>query len=375
MVWPATYQETDFVEAGVDGDDGRAARRAGIADTAEYRGCRRPGRRAGRRRGPVTRPERKPIMIEAVGLTKRYGDRVAVDQLSFSVRPGQVTGFLGPNGAGKSTTMRMILGLDAPSAGTVTIDGRPFVALDNPMREIGALLDAKAIHGGRSAYNHLWCLAQTNNLPKRRVAEVLELVGLTEVAKKRSKGFSLGMGQRLGIASALLGDPKVLMFDEPVNGLDPEGIRWIRNLMKALAAEGRTVFVSSHLMSEMENTADHLLVIGRGKLIADCTVQEFIDQNSELAVRVRTPEVDAFAPLLRAAGAVVAPDGDAAMLVTGLTMDRVGDLAFDNRIRLHELAPLQASLEQAYMELTKDSVEFHAAVPGSRPDAIQEISR
>jgi ABC-2 type transport system ATP-binding protein len=313
-------------------------------------------------------------MIEAVGLTKRYGGRVAVDQLSFSVRPGQVTGFLGPNGAGKSTTMRMILGLDTPTAGTVTIDGRPFAALGNPMREVGALLDAKAIHGGRSAYNHLWCLAQTNNLPKRRVGEVLELVGLTEVAKKRSKGFSLGMGQRLGIASALLGDPKVLMFDEPVNGLDPEGIRWIRNLMKSLAAEGRTVFVSSHLMSEMENTADHLLVIGRGRLIADCTVQEFIDQNSELAVRVRTPEAEAFAALLRAAGAAVVPDGSAELLVTGLNMDRVGDLAFDNRIRLHELAPLQASLEQAYMELTKDSVEFHAAVPGSRPDAIQEIS-
>jgi ABC-2 type transport system ATP-binding protein len=209
-------------------------------------------------------------MIEAVGLTKRYGDRLAVDALTFSIRPGQVTGFLGPNGAGKSTTMRMILGLDAPSAGSVTIDGRPFAAMDNPMREVGALLDAKAIHGGRSAYQHLWCLAQLNNLPKARVDEVLELVGLTAVARKRSKNFSLGMGQRLGIASALLGDPKVLMFDEPVNGLDPEGILWIRNLMRSLAAQGRTVFVSSHLMSEMENTADHLLVIGRGRLLADC---------------------------------------------------------------------------------------------------------
>src|SRR5947209_11732907 len=224
-------------------------------------------------------------MIEAVGLTKRYGDKLAVDGLSFSVQPGQVTGFLGPNGAGKSTTMRMILGLDAPTSGSVSVNGRPFVAADHPMREVGALLEAKAIHGGRSAYHHLLCLAQTNDLPKRRVGEVLEMVGLTEVTRKRSKGFSLGMGQRLGIAAALLGDPRVLMFDEPVNGLDPEGILWIRNLMKALAAEGRTVFVSSHLMSEMENTADHLLVIGRGKMIADCTVAEFIASNSVQSVK------------------------------------------------------------------------------------------
>ena len=314
-------------------------------------------------------------MIEAVGLTKRYGKRLAVDQLSFSVKPGQVTGFLGPNGAGKSTTMRMILGLDTPTAGTVTVDGRPFSTLDNPMREVGALLEAKAIHGGRSAYNHLWCLAQTNNLPKRRVDEVLELVGLSEVAAKRSKGFSLGMGQRLGIASALLGDPRILMFDEPVNGLDPEGILWIRNLMRNLAAEGRTVFVSSHLMAEMENTADHLLVIGRGRMIADCTVQEFIDQNSEQAIRVRTPEVDRLAGLLAATGATTVPDGDAALLVTGVGADRIGDVAFDNRIRLHELAPVQASLEQAFMELTRDSVEFHAAVPGSRTDVATEAVR
>jgi ABC-2 type transport system ATP-binding protein len=314
-------------------------------------------------------------MIEAVGLTKRYGKRLAVDQLSFSVKPGQVTGFLGPNGAGKSTTMRMILGLDTPTAGTVTVDGRPFSKLDSPMREVGALLEAKAIHGGRSAYNHLWCLAQTNNLPKRRVDEVLELVGLSEVAGKRSKGFSLGMGQRLGIASALLGDPRILMFDEPVNGLDPEGILWIRNLMRNLAAEGRTVFVSSHLMSEMENTADHLLVIGRGRMIADCTVQEFIDQNSEQAIRVRTPELDRLAGLLGATGATTVPDGDAALLVTGVGADRIGDVAFDNRIRLHELAPVQASLEQAFMELTRDSVEFHAAVPGSRTDVAQEAAR
>jgi ABC-2 type transport system ATP-binding protein len=302
-------------------------------------------------------------MIEAVGLTKRFGDRLAVDQLSFAVRPGQVTGFLGPNGAGKSTTMRMILGLDRPTAGTVTVNGQPFTHLRHPMREVGALLDAKAIHGGRSAYNHLLCLAQTNNLPKRRVGEVLDLVGLADVARKRAKGFSLGMGQRLGIAAALLGDPRILMFDEPVNGLDPEGILWIRNLMKSLAAQGRTVFVSSHLMSEMENTADHLLVIGRGRLIADCTVQEFIDRNSELAVRVRTPEAGRLAELLAGAGGKAVPDGDGALLVTGLGTDRIGDLAFDNGIRVHELAPLQASLEEAFMEMTRDSVEYHAAVP------------
>src|SRR5246500_3325351 len=217
-------------------------------------------------------------MIEVRGLSKRYGEKLAVNNLSFDVVPGKVTGFLGPNGAGKTTTMRLMLGLDYPNAGTVTIDGQQYAHLANPMREVGALLDAKAVHGGRSAYNHLLCLAQTNNLPKRRVGEVLDLVGLAEVAKKRSKGFSLGMSQRLGIAATMLGDPKVLMFDEPVNGLDPEGILWIRNLMKALAAEGRTVFVSSHLMSEMENTADHLIVIGRGKLIAATSMKGFVAQ-------------------------------------------------------------------------------------------------
>jgi ABC-2 type transport system ATP-binding protein len=302
-------------------------------------------------------------MIQARGLSKRYGEKIAVNDLSFDVEPGKVTGFLGPNGAGKTTTMRLMLGLDYPDAGGVTIDGKPYVTMANPMREVGALLDAKAVHGGRSAYNHLLCLAQTNKLPKRRVDEVLELVGLTEVARKRTKGFSLGMSQRLGIAGTLLGDPKILMFDEPVNGLDPEGILWIRNLMKALAAEGRTVFVSSHLMSEMENTADHLVVIGRGRLIADCTVQEFIDRNSQLAVRVRTPEVERLAGLVGAAGGKAVPDGEGALLVTELALDRIGDLAFDNGIRLHELAPLQASLEQAFMEMTKDSVEYHAAVP------------
>jgi ABC-2 type transport system ATP-binding protein len=302
-------------------------------------------------------------MIEARGLTKRYGDTLAVDNLSFSVAPGKITGFLGPNGAGKTTTMRMILGLDQPTAGQVTVAGKPFARLAHPMREVGALLDAKALHGGRSAYNHLLCLAQSNNLPRKRVDEVLGLVGLSEVAGKRARGYSLGMGQRLGIAGAMLGDPKVLMFDEPVNGLDPEGILWIRNLMKALAAEGRTVFVSSHLMSEMESTADHLLVIGRGKLIADCTVAEFIAANSQQTLRVRTPQPDQLAKLVATAGGTVRENGDGVLVVTGLFADQVGDLAYDNSVRLHELATVHASLEKAFMDLTASSVEFHAGVP------------
>jgi ABC-2 type transport system ATP-binding protein len=298
-------------------------------------------------------------MIEARGLTKRFGDKLAVDQLSFTVEPGRITGFLGPNGAGKTTTMRLILGLDHPTRGSVTVNGREFPRSANPMREVGALLDAKAMHGGRSAYNHLLCLAQTNSLPRRRVGEVLDLVGLTEVAGKRSKGFSLGMGQRLGIAAALLGDPAILMFDEPVNGLDPEGILWIRSLMKQLAGEGRTVFVSSHLMSEMENTADHLIVIGRGRLIADCSVAEFIERNSVQAVRVRTPQPDALVAAIRRVGGRVAAAGEA-IVIHGLAADKVGDLAYENGIRLHELAVAQASLEEAYMEQTAASVEFRA---------------
>src|SRR5436305_2323079 len=269
-------------------------------------------------------------MIEARGLTKRFGDKLAVDQLSFTVEPGRITGFLGPNGAGKTTTMRLILGLDRPTRGSVTVHGKEFGRLAYPMHEIGALLDAKAMHGGRSAYNHLLCLAQTNGLPPRRVGEVLDLVGLTEVAGKRSKGFSLGMGQRLGIAAALLGDPAILMFDEPVNGLDPEGILWIRNLMKRLAGEGRTVFVSSHLMSEMENTADHLIVIGRGRLIADCSVAEFIERNSVQAVRVRTSQPDALVAAVRRAGASVAAAGGDAIVVQGMAGARVGSPAFED---------------------------------------------
>ncbi len=302
-------------------------------------------------------------MIEAQSLTKRYGDKVAVDHLTFRVEPGKITGFLGPNGAGKTTTMRLILGLDRPSGGSVTVHGKPFGQLAQPMREVGALLEAKAVHGGRSAYHHLLCLAQTNNLPARRVGEVLELVGLSDVARKRSNGFSLGMGQRLGIAAALLGDPAILMFDEPVNGLDPEGILWIRNLMKALAAEGRTVFVSSHLMSEMENTADHLLVIGRGRLIADCTVAEFIARNSVQTVRVRTPQRDALAGAVHQAGGHVTGATGGVIVVQGLAPERIGDLAYEAGIRLHELAPAQASLEQAFMELTAASVEFRAGGP------------
>ena len=290
-------------------------------------------------------------MIEARGLTKRFGDKLAVDQLTFTVEPGRITGFLGPNGAGKTTTMRLILGLDRPTRGAVTVHGQEFTKLAYPMHEIGALLDAKAVHGGRSAYNHLLCLAQANGIPRRRVGEVLDLVGLTDVAKKRSKGFSLGMGQR------------------PVNGLDPEGILWIRNLMKALASEGRTIFVSSHLMSEMENTADHLLVIGRGRLIADCSVAEFIKRNSVQSVRVRTPKPDILAGLIVEAGGTTVPGAGGALVAQGLPVDQIGDLAFENGIRLHELAPAQASLEEAFMELTADSVEFHAHAPGQQDAA------
>ena len=309
-------------------------------------------------------------MIEVRGLTKRYGDKVAVDDLTFGIEPGKVTGFLGPNGAGKTTTMRCILGLDYPDKGTVVIDGQAFRDFAYPMREVGALLEAKAVHGGRSARNHLLCLAQTNNLPRRRVGEVLELVGLTEVAAKRSKGFSLGMSQRLGIAATLLGDPKMLMFDEPVNGLDPEGILWIRNLMKALAAEGRTVFVSSHLMSEMENTADHLIVIGRGKLIADCSMKEFVARASGASVRVRTPSADQLIRAVTVRGATVGTGDDGSIEVRGLSAEQIGDLAFDEGVRLHELATVRASLEEAFMELTADSVEFHADAPSHPASAM-----
>jgi ABC-2 type transport system ATP-binding protein len=311
-------------------------------------------------------------MIEARGLVKRYGPTLAVDGLSFTICPGLVTGFLGPNGAGKTTTMRLILGLDYPTAGTVTVSGEPYPRLASPMHEVGALLDAKAVHGGRSGRSHLLSLAQTNGIPRRRVDEVLGIVGLSGVAGKRSKGFSLGMSQRLGIAATLLGDPQILMFDEPVNGLDPEGILWIRTLMRSLAAEGRTVFVSSHLMSEMEHTADHVIVIGRGRLIADCSMAEFIARSSGQAIVVRTPQPDALARAVAAAGGASAgvAGGEAGELeVSGLTEERIGDIAFAHGVRLHHLAPSRASLEQAFMELTADSVEYHAGLPETRRPA------
>ncbi|MEU3709633.1 ABC transporter ATP-binding protein [Streptomyces catenulae] len=299
-------------------------------------------------------------MIELDGLTKHYGDKVAVDHLTFTVRPGLVTGFLGPNGAGKSTTMRMMLDLDNPTAGSVRIDGEHYRRLTDPLRSVGALLDAKAVHGGRSAYHHLLCLAQSNGLPRRRVGEVLDTVGLTPVARKRSKGFSLGMGQRLGIAAALLGDPRVLLFDEPVNGLDPEGIHWIRNLMKNLAAQGRTVFVSSHLMSEMALTADHLVVIGRGRLLADTSMAEFIRGNSRSYVRLRSPEAERLRDVLHAERIAATEAADGTLEVDGVPSERLGELAARHGLVLHELSPQQASLEEAFMQLTAESVEYHA---------------
>jgi ABC-2 type transport system ATP-binding protein len=310
-------------------------------------------------------------MIDAKGLTKQYGSRLAVDHADFSVAAGRVTGFLGPNGAGKSTTMRMILGLDRPTAGSVTINGVRYSQLASPLREVGALLDAKAVHGGRSAYNHLSVLAKTNGIPKRRVAEVIGMVGLDSVAGRRSGGFSLGMGQRLGIAGALLGDPAVLMFDEPVNGLDPEGILWIRNLMKSLAAQGRAVFVSSHLMSEMALTADHLVVIGRGRILADEPTAQFIDRNSTSYVRVRSPQMAELAPKLAAQGWQVQQQPDYSVHVLGADPGRVGDVAGQNGLWLHELALVQSSLEEAFMRLTADSVEYHAAhVPSGPADPL-----
>ncbi|MEW2519136.1 ABC transporter ATP-binding protein [Actinacidiphila alni] len=303
-------------------------------------------------------------MIQAVGLTKQYGGKTAVYNLSFQVRPGTVTGFLGPNGSGKSTTMRMILGLDEPTSGQVTIGGVPYRQLPNAPRKVGALLDAKAVHGGRSARQHLLCVAQLSGIPARRVDEVLGVVGLQDVAFRRSKGFSLGMGQRLGIAGALLGDPEVLLFDEPVNGLDPEGIHWVRNLMRKLASEGRTVFVSSHLMSEMALTADHLIVIGRGQLLADMSVKDFIAHHSTGYALVRTPaeggERETFDKALAEAGGTVQAEPDGALRVTGLELPRISDIAYDSGVRLWELSPHQASLEEAYMRLTSGAVDYRS---------------
>jgi len=301
-------------------------------------------------------------MIEASGLTKDYGSKRAVDALSFAIQPGIVTGFLGPNGSGKSTTMRLILGLDAPTSGDVQVNGKHYRDHAAPLHEVGALLEARSVHTGRSAYNHLLALAQTHGISRRRVDELIDLVGLHEVARKRAGQFSLGMGQRLGIATALLGDPATVMLDEPVNGLDPEGIHWMRNLLKQLAAEGRTVFVSSHLMSEMALTADHLIVIGRGRLIADTSVDDFVRRASKNVVRVRSPQ----ATLLR--DALLGPDVSVTELepgvleVSGLTAEQVGEAAAERSYVLHELTPQQASLEEAFMELTRDDLEFRASL-------------
>ena len=299
-------------------------------------------------------------MIEATHLTKRYGATVAVADLSFQIKPGQVTGFLGPNGAGKTTTMRMITGLDAPTAGSVTINGHANRDLAAPLTEVGALLDAKALHGGRSARNHLRVLAASNGLPGSRVHEVLRIVGLGDVAGRRAGGFSLGMGQRLGIAAALLGDPGILIFDEPVNGLDPEGIVWVRTFMRELAAEGRTVLVSSHLMSEMALTADHLLVIGKGRLIAAAATREFIDQSSEQSVLVRSEDDENLARRITELGGTVQRAAGAGLDITGIPSGAVGKVAYAAGIVVSELTPSRASLEEAFMAMTRDSVEFAA---------------
>lgn len=311
-------------------------------------------------------------MIEAVGLTKRFGTKVAVDAVSFTVRPGVVTGFLGPNGAGKSTTMRMILGLDRADEGTVTVAGRSYRDLPAPLREVGALLDAKAVDGGRSARAHLRWIAQAGGIPMSRIDEVLGTVGLSDVAGEKVGGFSLGMAQRLGIAVAMLGDPPVLLFDEPVNGLDVEGIRWVRTLMRDLAAEGRTVLVSSHLMSEMEATADHVLVIGRGSLVADLPIGEFVSMGTGAHVRVVSPGADRLVPLVEKAGGSVATAAGGELLVRGVDNVVVGDLAARAGITLHELIPQRATLEDTFVELTGDSVEYRATDPGTTSTDLED---
>jgi ABC-2 type transport system ATP-binding protein len=303
-------------------------------------------------------------MIEARNLTKRYGGTLAVKDLSFDVRPGRVTGFLGPNGAGKSTTMRMILGLDAPTSGSVTVRGKRYSAHRRPLHEVGAVLESRAMHPGRTAFSHLLCLAQSNGIGRRRVNEVLDLVGLHDAARRRARGYSLGMSQRLGLASALLGDPPVILCDEPVNGLDPDGIRWIRTLLRGLAAEGRTVFVSSHLMSEMALTADHLIVVGRGTLIADASVADIVGDARRSYTLVRSPHSSRLEQALRQAGAIVAPTGSA-LEVRGISCSDVGDIAAREGVTLHELSLQQPSLESAFFDLTRDSVEFHGTVSTS----------
>jgi ABC-2 type transport system ATP-binding protein len=314
-------------------------------------------------------------MIEIDHVTKRYGEKVAVEDLTFSVKPGVVTGFLGPNGAGKSTTMRVIVGLDRPNAGSATVNGQPYRDLPAPLRQVGTLLEARAIHTGRSAYNHLLAMAQTHGIDRRRVGEVIDLVGLTEVARKRAGGFSLGMGQRLGVAAALLGDPEVLILDEPANGLDPEGILWIRNLLKGLAAEGRTVFVSSHLMAEMAQTADHLVIIGRGRLIADTSVADIVAEASHgAAVLVRTPQATELREAVAGEDVVVTSPEREVLEVHGLTSAQVGEVALRHNIVLHELTPQRASLEQAFMRLTGGAVEYHAMFDESQTEPVEEAA-
>jgi ABC-2 type transport system ATP-binding protein len=309
-------------------------------------------------------------VIVTRGLTKRYNKTLAVDGLSFSVPPGVVTGFLGPNGSGKSTTMRMILGLDRPDAGSALINGCTYAELPWPLREVGALLDAKAFHPGRSARNHLRWLAQTNDIPQARVDAVLDIVGLTAVADRRAGKFSLGMGQRLGIASALLGDPGVLLFDEPVNGLDPEGIRWVRHLLRDLASEGRTVLVSSHLINEMALTAERLVVIGRGTLIAETSVDDFVARHQSDAVRIVTPTPQRFVAALSRAGGRPAVNDDGSIVASGLTAADIGELAADQALTVHELTPLRASLEDVFMDLTSASVEYRSHDLAAVPDAL-----
>jgi ABC-2 type transport system ATP-binding protein len=303
-------------------------------------------------------------MIEARDLTKTYGPTTAVDHVSFRVEPGRVTGFLGPNGAGKSTTMRMIIGLDRPTSGSVTVNGSAYAQLKDPLRQVGALLDAKAIHTGRTARNHLLAQAATHGIPAARVDEVIALTGLQSVAKKRVGGFSLGMGQRLGIAAALLGDPQTLILDEPVNGLDPEGVMWVRQLTRHLASEGRTVFLSSHLMSEMAQTADHIIVLGRGRVIADAPVAEIVAGAGGTSVRVRTPQTQQLGDVLHGNGAGVTLGAEGELLVTGMPAPRIGELAAQHQLVLHELAPISGTLEAAYMELTQNEVQY---VSGGAP--------
>lgn len=303
--------------------------------------------------------------IEVRGLTKTYGETLAVDRLSFEVNPGRVTGFLGPNGAGKSTTLRMILGLDTPTSGVALVNGRPLAEHNQPLFEVGALLDAKAFHPGRTAQNHLSCLALASGIDRRRVDEVLDMVGLTSVASKRAGGFSLGMGQRLGIASALLGDPGILVLDEPINGLDPDGILWIRTLLRSLAEQGRTVLVSSHLMSEMALTADHLVVIGQGRLVADDTVDNVVSASGHDTVRVRSPQAERLLLLLADHGATATAVRHGELTVTGMSTDQIGDMASAERITIHELSLQQASLEEAFMELTHDSVQYRTSTPSA----------